>query len=91
MTRVEMNYMSRFANGHSAISKVRGRSVASRSESTSSPDPVIAVIFRGSGVLRVTGADTQQVYCFSELDPEQMIDAKDAATLLKTGLFRLRD
>jgi hypothetical protein len=33
--------------------------------------------------------EREQVYCFTADDPEQMIEAKDAQALLKTGLFQV--
>ena len=48
------------------------------------------IIFTGSGVHIVAGPESRQIYSFSSHDPEQMVDARDAEALLKTGLFRSR-
>ena len=52
--------------------------------------PRTPVVFRGSGSYLVTGPQSHHVYHFSQQQPEQWIDAKDAAALLRTGLFQAK-
>lgn len=59
------------------------------SQRVESGEPLVSVVFKGRGMCRVAAAESQQMYCFTANDPEQMIDAKDAEALLKTGLFRI--
>jgi hypothetical protein len=54
-----------------------------------SSELLVPIIFKGLGVCRVAARDSEQFYCFTSSDPEQMIDARDAEALLKTGLFRV--
>ena len=48
------------------------------------------ISFKGTGGCIISGPESQQVYCFSSHDPEQMVDARDAEALLKTGLFCMK-
>jgi hypothetical protein len=61
---------------------------------TPNPEPVvpassrIAVVFTGNGAYLVAGRYSREVYQFSSADPVQMVDAKDAAPLIYSGLFQ---
>jgi hypothetical protein len=46
------------------------------------------LIFRGAGDYLVAGPHSKEVYHFSAKNPELLVDEKDAAALLMTGLFR---
>jgi len=46
------------------------------------------VVFRGAGDYLVAGPHSKKVYHFSAKNPELLVDEKDAAALLMTGLFR---
>lgn len=48
------------------------------------------VSFMGTGAYLVAGASSRQVYSFSSKEPEQLVDAKDVSTLLRTGLFQAK-
>ncbi len=48
------------------------------------------VVFKGSGSYLVTGEHSRNVYLFSQKQPERWIDAKDAAALLRTGIFQAK-
>ncbi|MGA2349459.1 MAG: hypothetical protein ABSF70_03420 [Terracidiphilus sp.] len=50
--------------------------------------PLAPVVFKGSGAYLVTGPHTRAVYQFSQQQPEQWIDAKDAAALIQTRFFQ---
>lgn len=54
------------------------------------PEPLNHIVFTGMGTFVVAGSESGQVYCFTPQDPEQMIDAKDTDSLMKTGLFRMK-
>jgi len=45
-------------------------------------------LFKGIGKYLVTGPHSREVYSFSADEPEQMVDARDAAVLIRSGLFR---
>jgi hypothetical protein len=53
--------------------------------------PRTAVIFTGEGAYLVSGPQTREVYQFSSAEPVQMVDAKDAAVLIRSGLFRAKN
>jgi hypothetical protein len=52
--------------------------------------PLTPIVFKGAGAYLVAGTHSRQVYCFSSNDPEQLVDARDAPGLVRTGLFRLK-
>jgi len=74
---------------YEAISRTRTPSASSIPEQTASSDLIVPIVFTGQGVCRVAVQEREQVYCFTADDPEQMIEAKDAQALLKTGLFQV--
>jgi hypothetical protein len=43
--------------------------------------------FRGAGACLITGPHTQEVYHFSASQPQQLVHARDAEAMLRTGLF----
>jgi hypothetical protein len=49
-----------------------------------------AVVFTGNGVYLVSGPHSREVYRFSSAEPMQMVDAKDAAALIRGSLFQAR-
>jgi hypothetical protein len=58
-----------------------------------SPEPThprAPVVFKGVGAYLVTGVYSRDVYRFSQEQPEQWIDARDAAALIATGLFEAK-
>ncbi len=61
---------------------------------TASPTPVAVtrprtpVLFKGIGKYLVTGPHSREVYSFSADEPKQLVDARDAAVLIRSGLFR---
>ena len=55
-----------------------------------SMQPHTAVVFQGSGAYLAAGEHSREVYRFSPEQPEQSVDPRDAAGLLRTGLFQLR-
>jgi hypothetical protein len=50
--------------------------------------PRTAVVFTGKGMYLVSGSHSREVYQFSSADPVQMVDAKDAPALIRSGLFQ---
>ena len=48
----------------------------------------VTVRYRGTEAVIVQGTATGRRYGFSGGSPVQMVDARDAATLLRSGLFR---
>ncbi len=74
---------------HEAVPAWQMISGVPASQRVESVEPLVSVVFTGRGVCRVAAAESQQMYCFTANDPEQMIDAKDAEALLTTGLFRI--
>jgi hypothetical protein len=59
--------------------------------SVAPPDPRTAVVFAGEGVYLISGAHSREVYQFSSAEPVQMVDRKDAAAMIRSGLFRAKD
>ena len=64
---------------------------------TPNPAPVApsgrrtAVVYKGNGAYLVSGAHSHEVYQFSSADPVQLVDANDAATLIRSGLFQIKN
>ncbi|MFY9852602.1 MAG: hypothetical protein WAK26_01840 [Terracidiphilus sp.] len=56
----------------------------------SSAQNLTPVVFKGTGSYLVTGEHSRSVYLFSQKQPERWIDEKDAAALLRTGLFQAK-
>jgi hypothetical protein len=52
--------------------------------------PRTPVIFLGTGAYLVSGPHSREVYAFSSSEPEQLVDAKDAAALIGSGLFQAK-
>jgi hypothetical protein len=50
----------------------------------------IPVVFQGKGAYLVAGTHSHEVYEFPAERPEQLVDAKDASDLIRSGLFRIR-
>jgi hypothetical protein len=50
--------------------------------------PRAAVVFTGEGTYLVSGQHSREVYQFSSAEPVQMVDAKDATALIRSGLFQ---
>ncbi len=48
------------------------------------------LVFRGTGAYLVTGPHSREVYHFSPGQLEQWVDTRDAAVLLRTGLFQAK-
>jgi hypothetical protein len=48
------------------------------------------VHFLGSGSYLVAGEHSQEVYRFTQEQPEQPVDERDLSGLLKTGLFQVK-
>ena len=44
--------------------------------------------YQGAATANVRGVVTGQIYQFSRLQPTQAVDARDAASILRTRLFR---
>ena len=63
---------------------------------TPNPAPVAraglrtAVVFKGKGAYLASGAHSRELYQFSSTEPVQMVDAKDAAALIRSGLFQAK-
>jgi hypothetical protein len=53
--------------------------------------PRTAVVFTGEGAYLVSGQHSREVYQFSSAEPVQMVDAKDAAALIRSGLFQAKN
>lgn len=53
--------------------------------------PRTGVVFTGKGVYLVSGSHSREVYRFSSAEPVQMVDAKDAAALIRSGLFQAKN
>jgi hypothetical protein len=51
-------------------------------------DSASKLTYYGYAPVNVRGPFTGQLYQFSRLDPVQAVDARDAASILKTRLFR---
>jgi hypothetical protein len=49
-----------------------------------------AVVFTGKGAYLASGSHSREVYQFSSADPVGMVDARDAAALIRSGLFQAR-
>ena len=62
----------------------------SSSEPMESAGNLTPVVFKGTGSYLVTGEHSRSVYHFSQEQPERLIDARDAAALLKTRLFEAK-
>lgn len=52
------------------------------------PHQDVPVRFCGGPAVSVCGPVTERIYRFSHENPVQTIDARDAASIVKTGLFR---
>jgi hypothetical protein len=52
--------------------------------------PRTEVVFLGDGAYLVSGPHSRQVYRFSSTEPVQMVDARDAAGLICSGLFQAK-
>jgi hypothetical protein len=50
--------------------------------------PLTSVVFQGVGSYLVTGEYSRQVYHFSSDHPQQWIDSRDFAGLIRTGFFQ---
>jgi hypothetical protein len=53
-------------------------------------EPRTPVVFKGTGSYLVTGPNSGNVYHFSQAEPEQWIDAKDAEALITTRFFQAK-
>jgi hypothetical protein len=50
----------------------------------------VPLLFLGSGAYLVSGPHSRLVYTFSDEEPEQLVEERDAPALVRTGLFRAR-
>jgi hypothetical protein len=50
--------------------------------------PEVRLAYLANAAIRVRGASTRRTYEFSSTEPVQLVDARDAAGLLRIGLFR---
>ena len=66
-------------------------SVAATNEHPVFLAPRTPVVFCGAGPYLVEGPKSREVYYFSPKQSEQLIDAADAAVLLKSGLFKRKN
>ena len=66
-------------------------SVASTNDNPVFLAPRTPVVFCGTGPYLVEGPKSREVYYFSPKQSEQLIDAADAAVLLKSSLFRRKN
>ena len=57
-------------------------------EATRSPVPAITVIYNQAGQIHVTGPVTGERYAFADSAAALEVNPRDAATLLRSGLFR---
>jgi hypothetical protein len=62
---------------------------------TPKPSPLqastrVPLLFLGTGAYLVSGPRSRLVYRFSDDEPEQLVEARDAPALVRTGLFRAR-
>lgn len=48
----------------------------------------VRLAYLANAAIRVRGSSTRQIYEFSSTEPVQRVHARDAAGLLRTGLFR---
>lgn len=48
----------------------------------------VRLAYLANAAIRVRGSSTQQIYEFSSTEPVQRVHSRDAAGLLRTGLFR---
>ncbi len=53
--------------------------------------PRTPIVFCGTGPYLVEGSHSREVYYFSPKQSEQLIDAADAAVLLKSSLFKRKN
>lgn len=53
--------------------------------------PRTPIVFCGTGPYVVEGSHSREVYYFSPKQSEQLIDAADAAVLLKSSLFKRKN
>ncbi|HLJ46943.1 MAG TPA: hypothetical protein VKU01_13090 [Bryobacteraceae bacterium] len=54
----------------------------------SSTGPTVRLQYAGTAPIRVRGPETGQTYEFSAANPEVEVDRRDAAGLIRVGLFR---
>jgi hypothetical protein len=66
-------------------------SVAATNENPVFLAPRTPVVFCGTGPYLVEGPMSREVYYFSPKQAEQLIDAADAAVLLKSNLFKRKN
>jgi hypothetical protein len=52
------------------------------------PHTEVPVRFCGGLAVSVSGPATERIYRFSYENPVQAVDARDAVSIVKTGLFR---
>ncbi len=50
----------------------------------------VPLLFLGTGAYLVSGPRSRLVYRFSDDEPEQLVEDRDAPALVRTGLFRSR-
>ena len=70
------------------ISATVSRAQTERTRPNTPPSRTVAVRYLGTEVIVVQGTATGRRYGFSGGSPMQMVDARDAAALLRSGLFR---
>jgi len=82
----------------SCCGKKRESSKAGRTVSVTSTNdnpvflaPRTPIVFCGTGPYLVEGPHSREVYYFSPKQSEQLIDAADAAVLLKSNLFKRKN
>jgi hypothetical protein len=58
-------------------------------KSESTPDPnAIKLLYRGQHSVQIRGSVTGRAYQFPKSNPVQHVDARDAASLMQTKMFR---
>jgi hypothetical protein len=83
--------MSCCGNKRQEIRQRRIVPITPRPAATLSMQPRTPVVFQGAGSYLVTGEHSRHVYHFFSDQPEQWIDSRDVAGLLRTGFFQCND
>ncbi len=74
-----------------AMVQRRAMTVFPKTDVPAAATPRTLMEFKGRPPYLVQGRTTREVYHFTLKEPEQWVDARDAAGLMKTGLFTTKE
>jgi hypothetical protein len=83
--------MSSCGEKRESIQKGRTVTVAAANDNPVFLAPRTPVVFCGTGPYLVEGPHSREAYYFSPKQAERLIDAEDAAVLLKSNLFKRKN